>query len=89
MLERRGAFKGPNGNRWNTITNLGASSVAFPPFRLQLTRCHLAGLIGSSLLIFLPPAIATFPQRGSIDPKKLEAKFKGLPHERVEFNKGL
>ncbi|KAL8292137.1 hypothetical protein RQP46_001603 [Phenoliferia psychrophenolica] len=69
MLERRGAFKGPNGARWNTITNLG--------------------LIGSSLLIFLPPAIATFPQRGSIDPKKLEPKFKDLPYEKVEFNKGL
>ncbi|KAM0748588.1 tricarboxylate carrier [Meredithblackwellia eburnea MCA 4105] len=69
MLERRGAFKGPNGKRLNAITNLG--------------------LIGTSLLVFLPPAIATFPQRGSISPKKLETEFQSLPYDRVEFNKGL
>lgn len=39
--------------------------------------------------MFLPPAIATFPQRGSIDPKKLEAQFRDLPYDTVEFNKGL
>lgn len=42
-----------------------------------------------SLLAFLPPAIAVYPQRGSIDPKKLEARFRELEYERVEFNKGL
>ncbi|KAK4704137.1 sideroflexin-5, partial [Phenoliferia sp. Uapishka_3] len=69
MLERRGAFKGPNGARLNTVTHLG--------------------LIGASLLVFLPPAIAYFPQRGSIDPKKLEERFHSLPYDKVEFSKGL
>lgn len=69
LLERRGAFKGPNGKRWSTVTNLG--------------------LIGASLLVFLPPAIAVYPQRGSIDPKKLEERFRQLELQRVEFNKGL
>ncbi|KAM0791679.1 hypothetical protein ACM66B_003955 [Microbotryomycetes sp. NB124-2] len=47
------------------------------------------GLIGASLLVFLPPAIAVFPQRGSIAPTKLEKQFHDLPYEKVEFNKGL
>ncbi|KAK4050590.1 Sideroflexin FSF1 [Microbotryomycetes sp. JL201] len=47
------------------------------------------GLIGASLLVFLPPAIAVFPQRGSIAPTKLEKEFQDLPYNRVEFNKGL
>lgn len=49
----------------------------------------LVGLIGASLLLFLPPAIATFPQRGSIDPKKLEQRFRELSYDHVEYNKGL
>ena len=69
LLERRGAFRGPNGARNSTVLNLG--------------------LIGASLLVFLPPAIAAFPSRASIDPKKLEERFKAVPYERVEFNKGL
>ncbi|GAA5916708.1 hypothetical protein JCM6882_005782 [Rhodosporidiobolus microsporus] len=47
------------------------------------------GLIGLSLLVFLPPAIAAFPSRASIDPKKLEKRFHEVPYEKVEFNKGL
>jgi len=52
-------------------------------------------LIGTSLLIFLPPAIATFPQTASIETGKLESKFQGLKDENgreveaVRFNKGL
>ncbi|GAA5848814.1 hypothetical protein JCM8547_006352 [Rhodosporidiobolus lusitaniae] len=69
LLERRGAFSGPNGKRLSTVTNLG--------------------LIGLSLLVFLPPAIAYFPSRASIDPKKLEKRFHEVPYEQVEFNKGL
>ncbi|BGP17378.1 hypothetical protein JCM10213_006868 [Rhodosporidiobolus nylandii] len=69
ILERRGAFSGPNGKRLSTVTNLG--------------------LIGLSLLVFLPPAIAYFPSRASIEPSKLEKKFQELPYEKVEFNKGL
>lgn len=52
----------------------------------QLT--HL-GLIGGALLVFLPPAIAVFPQRASIDPKKLEDRFRELSYDHVEFSKGL
>ncbi len=52
----------------------------------QLT--HL-GLIGGALLVFLPPAIAVFPQRASIDPKKLEERFRELSYDHVEFSKGL
>lgn len=69
ILERRGAFKGSNGKKLSTITNLG--------------------LIGASLLVFLPPAIATFPQRGTIDKRKLEERFRELEYQKVEFNKGL
>lgn len=49
---------------------------------------HLA-LIGSALLVFLPPAIAVFPQRASIEPRKLEERFWDKGYEKVEFNKGL
>ena len=69
ILERRGAFRGPNGARLSTVLNLG--------------------LIGASLLVFLPPAIAAFPSRASIDPKKLEQRFRDVPYDHVEFNKGL
>ncbi|GAA5970169.1 hypothetical protein JCM8115_000763 [Rhodotorula mucilaginosa] len=69
LLEKRGAFKGSNGRRLSTVTNLG--------------------LIGVSLLVFLPPAIAAFPSRASIDPKKLEKQFHDLPYSTVEFSKGL
>lgn len=49
---------------------------------------HL-GLIGTALLVFLPPAIAVFPARASISPKKLEDRFHGSKYETVEFSKGL
>ncbi|GFZ47923.1 Probable mitochondrial transport protein FSF1 [Saitozyma sp. JCM 24511] len=45
-------------------------------------------LIGLSLGLFLPPAIAYFPQRASVDPKKLESEFQGNEGP-VYFNKGL
>ncbi|GAA5833569.1 hypothetical protein JCM3766R1_002576 [Sporobolomyces carnicolor] len=69
VLERRGAFARPNGQRLSTVTNLG--------------------LIGLSLLVFLPPAIAAFPSRATIDPKKLEKRFHDVPYDSVEFSKGL
>lgn len=53
-------------------------------------------MIGTSLLVFLPPAIATFPQRATVAVDRLEAKFQGVEDpktaeklDRVEFNKGL
>lgn len=60
-----------------------------------LTRAVDLAMIGTSLLIFLPPAIATFPQVATVDPKSLESRFHNLrdqngnPIEKVEFNKGL
>lgn len=45
-------------------------------------------LIGLSLGLFLPPAIAYFPQRAKVSTDKLEDKFHDL-HEDVYFNKGL
>uniref|UniRef100_A0A0K3CIP3 BY PROTMAP: gi/472580684/gb/EMS18468.1/ mitochondrial carrier protein, tricarboxylate/iron carrier [Rhodosporidium toruloides NP11] gi/647397170/emb/CDR39996.1/ RHTO0S04e12992g1_1 [Rhodosporidium t... n=1 Tax=Rhodotorula toruloides TaxID=5286 RepID=A0A0K3CIP3_RHOTO len=59
-----------------------------PNGRRVNTVTHI-GLIGLSLLVFLPPAIAAFPSRASISPKKLEERFHGVPFEEVEFNKGL
>ncbi|EGF97756.1 uncharacterized protein MELLADRAFT_46189 [Melampsora larici-populina 98AG31] len=54
------------------------------------------GLVGGSLFLFLPPAIAAFPQRATISVSRLEQEFKGLvnphtgsPYTTVEFNKGL
>lgn len=92
VLERRGTFNGPNGKRLSTLTNLGqyrlyAQEIHSSTDTLFLTT--FVGLIGAALLVFLPPAIATFPQRGSIDPKKLEEKFRHLDYSKVEFNKGL
>jgi len=54
------------------------------------------GLIAGSLLLCLPPAIATFPQTGRIKVSKLEPRFQDIVDPRtgqrldvVEFNKGL
>ncbi|KAK0542818.1 Sideroflexin FSF1 [Tilletia horrida] len=53
------------------------------------------GLIGTSLLIFLPPALASSPQTATVRPAALEARFhdvkdkEGKPVEFLEFNKGL
>ncbi|GEM08990.1 mitochondrial carrier protein, tricarboxylate/iron carrier [Rhodotorula toruloides] len=88
LLEKRGVFNRANGRRLNTVTHIGV----FPSARfssLSLTLSRRAGLIGLSLLVFLPPAIAAFPSRASISPKKLEERFHEVPFEQVEFNKGL
>ncbi|WVR04765.1 hypothetical protein IAU60_001777 [Kwoniella sp. DSM 27419] len=45
-------------------------------------------LIGLSLGLFLPPAIAYFPQRAATSPAKLESRFKDAEGP-VYFNKGL
>lgn len=56
----------------------------------------IQGIIGASLLVFLPPAIAVFPQRASVSPSRLEPQFQdskdpstGKPCDHLEFNKGL
>ncbi|SNX86082.1 related to Probable mitochondrial transport protein FSF1 [Melanopsichium pennsylvanicum] len=65
------------------------------PMTGVLTRVVDLSLIGTSLLLFLPPAIATFPQVAKISPDQLESRFHNLkdqhanPIEQVEFNKGL
>jgi hypothetical protein len=45
-------------------------------------------VVGLALGLFLPPAIAYFPQRAQVDPKKLEEEFRGEVCP-VYFNKGL
>lgn len=52
-------------------------------------------LIGASLFVALPPAIAYFPQTATIDAQSLEPRFhdvrdeQGRPVTQFEFNKGL
>ncbi|WVN89291.1 uncharacterized protein L203_104512 [Cryptococcus depauperatus CBS 7841] len=45
-------------------------------------------LIGLSLGLFLPPAIAYFPQRAATTPTKLESRFRQY-EDPIYFNKGL
>jgi hypothetical protein len=40
-------------------------------------------------MIFVPPALAVYPQYDSLPASKIEAKFQGNGVERVYFNKGL
>lgn len=60
-----------------------------------LTRLADLTLIGTSLFLCLPPAIAYFPQTSTIDASKLEPQFheikdeQGKLVERLQFNKGL
>jgi len=58
-----------------------------PKGKITSTLTQLT-LIGLSLGLFLPPAIAYFPQRASINPKKLEEQFHNV-NDEVYFNKGL
>jgi hypothetical protein len=52
-------------------------------------------LIGASLFVFLPPAIAVFPQTAAISASKVESKYhnvkddNGKPVTTFEYNKGL
>lgn len=84
LLERRHLFRGPSGARLSSLTHLGTPLL---PFYIGTNRTP--GLIGTALLVFLPPAIAVFPQRGTLDTKLLEKRFRELEFEKVEFNKGL
>ena len=97
-------FRSPSLDGSDTHRNDDSPTLILPPLLMTVlerrgafagptgprrqTLAHLA-LIGSALLIFLPPAIAVFPQRASIDPKKLEERFWKSGYEKVEFNKGL
>jgi hypothetical protein len=45
-------------------------------------------IVGLALGLFLPPAIAYYPQRATTDPKKLEDEYKN-EEGPVYFNKGL
>ncbi|SCV73460.1 BQ2448_7386 [Microbotryum intermedium] len=71
------------------ITLLERRGAFDRPNGKRLSTALNLGLIGLSLLVFLPPAIAVFPQRGAISPKKLEDNYHDLPYDHVEFNKGL
>ncbi|GAA5994023.1 hypothetical protein JCM11641_000048 [Rhodosporidiobolus odoratus] len=71
------------------ITLLERRGAFNRPNGARLSTITNLGLIGLSLLVFLPPAIAAFPSRAEIDPKKLEGRFHEVGYEKVEFNKGL
>ena len=107
-LTRRGTFAGPNGKRLEFATNLGAHSGREA---INAAHLLIIGLLTGALLLFLPvcptetvklvltfhkPAIATFPQRGTVNTSSLEDRFQnikdpstGKPLPTVEFNKGL
>ncbi|WWD21665.1 hypothetical protein CI109_106151 [Kwoniella shandongensis] len=59
-----------------------------PRGKLGATVTQLT-LIGLSLGLFLPPAIAYFPQRAKTTPAKLESRFQEFGDGPVYFNKGL
>lgn len=52
-------------------------------------------LIGASLFVFLPPAIAFFPQTATIEASKVEPTFQNVKDDNgqivqtFEYNKGL
>lgn len=58
-------------------------------------RLAEVGVVGLALGLFLPPAIAIFPQRATAAPGELEARFHGLTDEQgaavtaLYYNKGL
>lgn len=66
----------------SSITQLSLSKLTFSP------QEQANEIVGLSLGLFLPPAIAYFPQRAETDPKKLEDQFKTVEGP-VYFNKGL
>ena len=82
ILQKRGTFVGPRGPLMSTITQLSLSKPT-PTLHEQANE-----IVGLSLGLFLPPAIAYFPQRAETDPKKLEDQFKTVEGP-VYFNKGL
>eukprot|EP00045_Choanoeca_perplexa_P004750 m.40278 g.40278 ORF g.40278 m.40278 type:complete len:100 (-) comp12741_c0_seq4:113-412(-) len=46
-------------------------------------------VIGVTTMVFVPPALAVYPQYDSLPISKVEAKFQGDSAGRVYFNKGL
>jgi len=84
ILQKRGTFVGPRGPLLSTITQLSLSKLCIT----ARSECKLTRLVGLSLGLFLPPAIAYFPQRASTDPRKLESQFQDAQGP-VYFNKGL
>lgn len=59
------------------------------------SRAADLGLIGASLFVFLPPAIATFPQTATIPASKVELAYQNIKDDTgnivqtFEYNKGL
>lgn len=88
LLQKRKLFVGPRGPLLSNLTQLTLSpSSLFLLFLFAVADYHTP-LVGLSLGLFLPPAIAYFPQRASTDPKKLENEYHDQPGP-VYFNKGL
>lgn len=62
--------------------------LSYRRWRADLQSLGLLLTVGLSLGLFLPPAIAYFPQRAEIDPSQLESEYHG-EKGKVYFNKGL
>lgn len=91
ILQKRGVFVGPRGPLLSNLTQLTLSKSLLSsslPMIVSFRSSELMGAVGLSLGLFLPPAIAYFPQRASTDPKKLETEFHGQEGP-IYFNKGL
>ncbi|GAA5820230.1 hypothetical protein JCM10212_006788 [Sporobolomyces blumeae] len=71
------------------ITILERRGAFARPNGARLASVANLSLVGLSLLLFLPPAIAAFPSRAEIEPRKLEERFWNVGYDKVEFNKGL
>jgi hypothetical protein len=85
LLQKRGTFVGPRGPLLSNLTQLTLSKLAHAVHDAEQEADKVVGL---SLGLFLPPAIAYFPQRASTSPEKLEPRFQDVKGP-VYFNKGL
>lgn len=82
-LEKRGTFVGPRGKIMGNLANLTLSK-----YSQDSLQGRVDGIVGLSLGLFLPPAIAYFPQRAKVSSSKLEKEFQSQDDE-LYFNKGL
>ena len=82
LLERQGAFAGPRGKTISMLSQLTISE--------SLCCVALTNSVGLSLGVFLPPAIAYFPQKAVIKRDQLEPEYRAEAETApVYFNKGL
>lgn len=90
VLERRGTFAGPRGKLLGTVTQLTSSGYYCRAITNgKRTNRFTPFTVGLALGVFLPPAIAYFPQRAAISPEQLEEPYHKYRGEQLYFNKGL